>query len=139
MALKRRVERTIDFAERAAADALQVFERSPAVQRIGRWAMGGQSRFEFGVVQRHTTTPIIARTESAANARGMFFDPETATSLIRKGRFEDDIVWRRGLTRSVEGMQAGWLSSSRPERTRTRRSRLHARARGGAPGWWSRD
>ena len=33
VALKRGIERAIDLAERAAADALQVFERSPAIQR----------------------------------------------------------------------------------------------------------
>ena len=32
VALKRGVERAIDFPERTAADALQVFERSPAIQ-----------------------------------------------------------------------------------------------------------
>ena len=57
-----------------------------------------------------------------------------------KAGFEDDIVSRRSLTGSRgEAMRAGWWSSSRPERTRTRRSRLHAQARGGAPVWWSRD
>ena len=50
VALKRGVERTIHLAERAAADALQVFERSPAIQRIRRWTVG-EPRFELVFVQ----------------------------------------------------------------------------------------
>ena len=50
VALQRGVERAIDFAERAAPDALQVFERSPPIQRISIGA-AGQSRFELGLVQ----------------------------------------------------------------------------------------
>ena len=53
VALKRRVERAINFSERAAADALQVFEGSPAIQRIRR-RVAGQSRFELGFVQNDT-------------------------------------------------------------------------------------
>jgi hypothetical protein len=53
VALKRGVERAIDFAERTAADALQVLERSPAIQRIRRRTFG-QSRFELGVVHGDT-------------------------------------------------------------------------------------
>ena len=40
VALERRVERAVDLAERAAPDALQALERSPAVQRIRRWRVG---------------------------------------------------------------------------------------------------
>ena len=50
VALERRVERAIDLAERAAADALQPFERSPAIQRIRRWIVG-EPRFELVFVQ----------------------------------------------------------------------------------------
>ena len=51
MALEGRIERTVDLTERAASHGLQALERSPTVQRTWRWAMGGQSRFEFRVVQ----------------------------------------------------------------------------------------
>ena len=55
VALKRGIERAIHLAERAAADALQVLERPPPVQRIGHGA-AGESRFDLGFVQRDTVS-----------------------------------------------------------------------------------
>ena len=66
IALKRRVERAIDLAERAAAHPLQVLERSPAIQRlwhirrIGCAGAAGQLRCELCLVQVHTKTSTQA-------------------------------------------------------------------------------
>ena len=51
VALERRVERAVDLAERSAAHALQVLERTPTLQRARRWCVGEGSRSDLGLVQ----------------------------------------------------------------------------------------
>ena len=57
VALERRVECTIDLAERASPHSLQAFEGAPTVQRPWRRAVGRRSRFELGFVQ--SSLPVL--------------------------------------------------------------------------------
>ena len=51
VALERRIERAVDFAERAAPDALQILKGPPPTQRRRRLTLDGRFRLEFGIVQ----------------------------------------------------------------------------------------